>query len=99
MSDEHLNNPKSPKFHVKKYLDSLQQEWKNKIVLDVPAGNGATSELFLGYGAKVQADDLFPEPRFNCLLLFNLMLESLIDRQQIRTVSFCCHAHFTHPAY
>jgi len=61
MIDEYVNNPKSPKFHVKKYLDSIKSELKNKIVLDIPAGNGATTEILLENGAKVEPFDLFPE--------------------------------------
>lgn len=61
MIDAHVNNPKSPKFYVKKYLDSKKSELQNKIVLDVPAGNGATSEILLELGAKVEPFDLFPE--------------------------------------
>ena len=61
MIDSHINNPKSPKFYVKKFLDSRKAELRNKIVLDVPAGNGATTELLLEMGAKAQPFDLFPE--------------------------------------
>lgn len=61
MIDEHIYNPKSPKFYVKKYLDNQKDELKNKIVLDIPAGNGATTEILLANGAKVEAFDLFPE--------------------------------------
>ena len=61
MIDAYVNNPKSPKYHVKKYLDSLNKELKNKIVLDIPAGNGATTEILLENGAKVEPFDLFPE--------------------------------------
>jgi len=61
MIDSHVNNPKSPKFYVKRYLESIQEELKDKIVLDIPAGNGATSEILLELGSKVEAYDLFPE--------------------------------------
>jgi SAM-dependent methyltransferase len=61
MIDEHVNNFKSPKFHVRKYLDSIRDHLRGKIVLDVPAGNGATTEILLEYGAKVEPFDLFPE--------------------------------------
>lgn len=61
MVDPHVNNPKSPKFHVKKYLTSIKEELKGKIVLDLPAGNGVTSEVLLELGCKVEAFDLFPE--------------------------------------
>lgn len=61
MIDEHINNPKSIKYYVKKYLENLKAELKNKIVIDIPAGNGATSEILLNFGAKVKPLDLFPE--------------------------------------
>ncbi len=61
MIDNNVRNPKSPKFYVKRYLDSIKEELKNKIVLDIPAGNGVTTEILLEYGAKVEAFDLFPE--------------------------------------
>jgi len=34
---------------------------KDKVVVDVPAGNGATSHILRNFGAKVKAFDLFPE--------------------------------------
>lgn len=61
MIDENIKNTKSPKFHVKKYLDSIKGELKNKIVLDIPAGNGVTTEILLEHGAQVEPFDLFPE--------------------------------------
>jgi len=61
MIDAHINNPKSPKYYVKRYLDSHRKRLKDKIVLDIPAGNGATTEILLEHGAKVEAYDLFPE--------------------------------------
>lgn len=61
MLDPHVNNPKSPKYHVKKYLTSIKDELKGKIVLDVAAGSGVTTEILLGLGARAEAFDLFPE--------------------------------------
>ncbi len=61
MIDNHINNPKSAKFYVKKYLDGIKKQLHNKIVIDIPAGNGVTSEILLENGAKVEAFDLFPE--------------------------------------
>ena len=61
MIDQHINNPKSIKYYVKLYLENLRSELKNKVVLDIPAGNGATSEILLNMGAKVEPFDLFPE--------------------------------------
>lgn len=34
---------------------------KNKIVIDIPAGNGVTSKILLDNGAKAEPYDLFPE--------------------------------------
>jgi ubiquinone/menaquinone biosynthesis C-methylase UbiE len=61
MIDDYINNPKSQKYYVKKYLDSHKEEIKNKIVIDIPAGNGVTTEILLENGAKVEPYDLFPE--------------------------------------
>lgn len=61
MIDAHVNNRKSPKYHVKRYLESRKNELQNKIVLDLPAGNGATTEMLMEYGARVEPFDLFPE--------------------------------------
>jgi len=61
MVDPQVNNPKSPKFYVKRYLAGIQDELRGKIVLDLPAGNGVTSEILLELGSKVEAFDLFPE--------------------------------------
>jgi SAM-dependent methyltransferase len=61
MVDPHVNNPKSPKYAVKKYLTSIREELQGKIALDMPAGNGVTSEILLELGCKVEAFDLFPE--------------------------------------
>ncbi|MBI5804567.1 class I SAM-dependent methyltransferase [candidate division TA06 bacterium] len=61
MIDAHINNPKSPKYYVKKHLDGQKDQLRGKIVLDVPAGNGATTEILLAHGALVEPFDLFPE--------------------------------------
>jgi len=61
MIDSNILNPKSPKFYIKKYLESIRHELPGKRVLDIPAGNGVTSELLLELGARVEAFDLFPE--------------------------------------
>jgi SAM-dependent methyltransferase len=61
MIDAHVNNKKSPKYHVKKYLERIAPQIKGKTAIDVPAGNGVTSEILLNLGAKVKAFDLFPE--------------------------------------
>jgi SAM-dependent methyltransferase len=61
MIDQHINNPKSIKYYVNRYLQSKKDELIGKIVLDVPAGNGASCEILQQLGAKVEAYDLFPE--------------------------------------
>jgi len=61
MVDKHINNPKSIKYYVKEYLESNRDEIENKIVVDIPAGNGATTEILLNLGANVKPFDLFPE--------------------------------------
>ncbi len=61
MIDNHVNNPKSPKYPVKRFFESIKSEMKDKIVIDIPAGNGATTEILLELDAKVEPFDLFPE--------------------------------------
>ncbi|MCD6010379.1 MAG: hypothetical protein K0Q79_241 [Flavipsychrobacter sp.] len=61
MIDPWVNNPKSPKYHVKKYLHSIKDDIKGKVVLDLAAGSGVTTEILQELGANVEAFDLFPE--------------------------------------
>jgi ubiquinone/menaquinone biosynthesis C-methylase UbiE len=61
MINKHVLNPKSPKFHIKNFLINIKNDLKNKIILDIPAGDGATTEILVEIGAKVEAYDLFPE--------------------------------------
>jgi len=61
MTDSHINNPKSPKYYVKRWLDTRSGELFGKIAVDLPAGNGITSEILKNHGAEVFAFDLFPE--------------------------------------
>ena len=61
MVDPNINNPKKPLFYIKKYLDKKKSFYNDKIVLDIPAGNGGTTELLLENGAKAEPFDLFPE--------------------------------------
>lgn len=58
---KHEDNPKSIKYHVKKYLVKHQNRLKGKIVIDIPAGNGVTSKILRDIGAVPVAFDLFPE--------------------------------------
>lgn len=55
------DNPGSIKYHVKKYLLKHQDFFKNKLVVDLPAGNGITCRILKDIGAIPIAFDLFPE--------------------------------------
>lgn len=61
MIDNYINNPKSIKYFVKNYLKENRSRLENKIVVDIPAGNGATTEILMSLGAEVYPFDLFPE--------------------------------------
>ena len=61
MIDEHINNPKSQKYYVRRYFDMIRNELKGKKVIDIPAGNGVTTEILMEAGADVEPFDLFPE--------------------------------------
>jgi hypothetical protein len=52
MIDQNFYNRKSPKYYVREYLETLGSSLQGKIVIDMPAGNGVTSELLLKHGAK-----------------------------------------------
>lgn len=64
------DNPKSIKYHIKKYLNANQDRLKGKKVVDLPAGNGITSKQLLDLGAVPYPYDLFPEyfqfPEMTC---------------------------------
>ena len=60
MVDPHVNNPTSPKFHVRN-LTRIKEELKGEIVLGMPAGNEVTSEILQELGSKVGVYDVFPE--------------------------------------
>lgn len=55
------DNPKSIKYHVKKYLLDNREFYAGKRVIDFPAGNGVTSRILKEIGANPVALDLFPE--------------------------------------
>ncbi len=61
MIDPHVDNPKSPKYYIKRYLYRNRDILKGKIVLDIPAGNGTATEMLLKLGCRVEPLDLFPE--------------------------------------
>jgi SAM-dependent methyltransferase len=55
------NNPKSIKYHVKRYLTKNKDRISGKTVVDIPAGNGITSKIIKDLGGIPIAYDLFPE--------------------------------------
>jgi SAM-dependent methyltransferase len=59
--NENIDNPKSIKYFVKKYLDTIKEDLKEKVVVDFPAGSGVTTSLLKDLGAYAQPFDLFPE--------------------------------------
>lgn len=56
-----LFEPKDIKIHVANYLRKYKAHFKDKIVIDTPAGSGVSSQILQEIGAKVKAYDLFPE--------------------------------------
>ena len=58
---QYENNPVSIKYHVKKFLLNNKERFKNKLVVDFPAGNGITSKIISDIGGTPLAFDLFPE--------------------------------------
>lgn len=65
------DNPNSIKFYVKRFVLAQSDYFKNKTVLDFPAGNGITSRILQEVGAKPLPMDLFPEyfeiPNLECV--------------------------------
>jgi SAM-dependent methyltransferase len=57
----HEDNPRSIKYHVKKYLTKHGARIKGKTVIDIPAGNGVTSRIIRDLKGVPLAYDLFPE--------------------------------------
>jgi SAM-dependent methyltransferase len=55
------DNPGSIKYYVKKFLLANKGRFKNKLVVDFPAGNGITSRILREIGAVPIPLDLFPE--------------------------------------
>ena len=52
---EYEDNTNSIKYHVKLFIRQNQQKFKNKIVIDAPAGAGVTSRILKDAGAVVHA--------------------------------------------
>ncbi len=84
MKKKYEDNPNSIKYHMKRFLLKHQARFKNKIVVDVPAGNGVTSKLLKDIGAIPLAFDLFPEyfsvPDIECKRA-DIMEQLPIDKQ------------------
>jgi SAM-dependent methyltransferase len=59
--ENYEDNPKSIKYHVKKYLIKNKNRINGRLVVDIPAGNGVTSKILKDLGATPVAFDLFPE--------------------------------------
>lgn len=55
------DNPSSIKYYVKRYLISRSAFFKDKTVVDFPAGNGVTSKFLKEIGANPISMDLFTE--------------------------------------
>ncbi len=55
------DNPKSIKYHVKKFILNNKAFFTGKKVIDIPAGTGITSRLIQEAGGIAFAYDLFPE--------------------------------------
>lgn len=55
------DNPSSIKYYVKKYLIANKDFYKDKKVIDFPAGEGITSRILKETGATPIPLDLFPE--------------------------------------
>jgi len=56
-----FSSPKDIKYHVKRYIEKNASQYKDKVVVDLPAGTGISSELLHKAGAKVIPMDLFPD--------------------------------------
>jgi 2-polyprenyl-3-methyl-5-hydroxy-6-metoxy-1,4-benzoquinol methylase len=58
---QYEDNTNSIKYHVKLFIRQNQQNFKEKVVIDAPAGAGVTSRILKDAGAVVHAYDLFPQ--------------------------------------
>lgn len=59
--EKYEDNPRSIKYHVKRYLIKNKNRITGKTVVDLPAGNGITTKILLDIGAIPVPFDLFPE--------------------------------------
>jgi SAM-dependent methyltransferase len=58
---QYEDNTNSIKYHVKLFIRENQQKFRDKVVIDAPAGAGVTSRILKEAGALVHAYDLFPQ--------------------------------------
>jgi SAM-dependent methyltransferase len=58
---KHEDNPKSIKYYVKRFFYREKDRFRNKKIVDFPAGNGVTSNIIRNIGAIPLPYDLFPE--------------------------------------
>lgn len=56
-----LTGTKQINIHVNEFIRENAGEFKNKTVVDIPAGDGRTCAALLAAGATVRAYDIFPE--------------------------------------
>jgi SAM-dependent methyltransferase len=56
-----FSGPSNISFHVNEYIRAHAGEFQGKTVVDIPAGDGRTSEVLLSAGAEVRAYDLFTD--------------------------------------
>lgn len=70
--------PKDIKYHVQKYIEKNAAQYNAKVVVDLPAGTGISSELLRNVGAEVIPMDLFPE--FFKVEGLNCQFANLADR-------------------
>lgn len=61
MTKDYTKDPRSIKYHVSEFLHENHKRIKDKIVIDLPAGNGVTSIILKKLGANPLAFDLFPQ--------------------------------------
>ncbi len=58
---DYTEDPRSIKYHVKRYLLQNKERLRGMRVIDLPAGNGVTTRILQDIGAEPMALDLFPE--------------------------------------
>ncbi len=56
-----FSGPKSIKVYIKEYFKKNAPRFKDKIIIDIPAGNGVSTEILDNLGARVEPYDLLPD--------------------------------------